>query len=311
MSDEAELDALSPSKEEEGGGGRRRRREGSMVVVSGAATAATAGSLRRKSTIERYAPYSWGPHTHPLWEQRRSRRKNRVAERMSAAVVGGSGAYGESLLRSAPNEVISNEDYVMVFVGGVHNQLPRGRQQPVLVPKLDLSFVHQPPGMRQHLLKQMRNKDEHQVREEEARALAFAHKYQMQHLARNRVATDTTNTGTGGSSFAAFGHHHHSHNQHQKIGSLAPVREHRRASPARKTVSDSAAAKKVFSASSSLSLLGVPQSSSMPHMSSSSSQTQQRKDDTRKHASKKKSRWFSSFFTSKYASMSSDGVVRV
>ena len=283
------------------------------------------GSLRRKSTVERYAPYSWGPHTHPLWEQRRSRRKNRVAERMSAAVVGGrdSGAYGESQLRSAPNEVISNEDYVMVFVGGVHNLLPRGRQQPVLVPKLDLSFVHQPPGMRQHLLKQIRNKDEHQVREEEARALAFAHKYQMQHLARNRVVTDSTNTGSGGN-VSAFGHHHHSHTHHQSNGgsshgggsgaghsssSLAPVREHLRASPARKSVSDTAAAKKVFSASSSLSLLGVPQSSSMPHMSPS--QTQQHKDDTRKRASKKKTRWFSSFFGSKYASMSSDGVVRV
>lgn len=291
------------------------------MVVGGGGGGGGAGSgmskpLRRTSTMERYAPYSWGPHTHPMWEQRRSRKKNRVAGRWAAAaagvVAGASDATGGQLpVRPAPNEVISNEDFVIVFVGGVNGQqqqpmrggrrmqMQQQQQQPVLVPKLDLSFVHQPPGVRQHLLKQIRSKDEHQVREQEARALAFAHKYQMQHAAARGRSHEATPAPMPTQSLTA-----------PPPTASALVREHRRVPPARKSASDTSATRKA----ASLASLALPQSASMPLPASPA----QRKDitatagsDARRRATKKKTRWFTSLFGSKYAAMTSDGVVRV
>ena len=106
-------------------------------------------AVARRSTMERLSPYSWGPHTHPLWNERRERKKNnRVGCTTAAAGRAGAGDAEARGARRAPNETIENDTHVIVFVGGVQSQ-----RDPILVPKIDLGFASQAPGMRQHMLR--------------------------------------------------------------------------------------------------------------------------------------------------------------
>ena len=102
-------------------------------------------AVQRRTTMERLSPYSWGPHTHTLWNERRERKKNNKIGCAAGNRVGSNYLGGP---KRGPNETIENETHVMVFVGGVH-----ARKDPVLIPKIDLSFASQAPGMRQQMLR--------------------------------------------------------------------------------------------------------------------------------------------------------------